>query len=55
MAFATERRDSNYVIENLLKHNLKCYGEYSVLGYSRLADAHFLDGGDVYPSAVQKQ
>ena len=48
MAFATARRDSNYVIENLLRHNLKCYGEYSILGYSRLADAHFLDGWDVY-------
>ena len=48
MAFATERRDSNYVIENLLKHNLKCYGEYSILGYSRLADSGLLYGWDVY-------
>ena len=48
MAFATARRDSNYVIENLLRHNLKCYGEYSILGYSRLADSGILDGWDVY-------
>lgn len=48
MAFATARRDSNYVIENLLRHNLKCYGEYSILGYSRLVDAGSLDGLDVY-------
>ena len=48
MAFATARRDSNYVIENLLKHNLKCYGEYSILGYSRLADSVLLDWWDVY-------
>ena len=45
---AAHGHDSNYVIETHLRHNLKCYGEYSILGYSRFADSGILDGWDVY-------
>ena len=38
---------------SLLKMD-KCYGEYSILGYSRLADSGLLYGWDVYHTDLQE-
>ena len=34
MAFGLERYVMNFVTEKLLKANLRCFGDYSILGYS---------------------
>ena len=41
MAFAIERWESNYVIEMLLRHNLKCYGEYKIVGYTKYRTKYY--------------
>lgn len=55
MAFSTERRDSNYVIETLLRANLKCFGNYSIIGYSKYAkNGDLMNMYDVYHTDLPK-
>ena len=55
MAFSTARRDSNYVLETLLQANLKCFGNYNIIGYSKYADkGDLMNVYDVYHTDLPK-
>lgn len=55
MAFSTARRDSNFVLETLLQANLKCFGNYSIIGYSMYADKwDLMNVYDVYHTDLPK-
>lgn len=55
MAFSTARRDSNYVLETLLQANIKCFGNYNIIGYSKYADkGDLMNVYDVYHTDLPK-
>lgn len=52
---STMRRDSNYVLEILLQANLKCFGNYSIIGYSKYAkNGDLMNMYDVYHTDLPK-
>lgn len=57
MAFAVERHWRNYITERLLRVNLKCFGDYEIIGYSKLANTdnllYLCD--DIYHTNLPKQ